>query len=79
MDQFERVLTSGKARFLDDSRYRENALKIFFKTHKRRPMSVCDVVLRQIIEDVNVRVEALLTFNEKDFSDVCRSRRVQIL
>jgi len=42
-------------------------------------ISLCDVLIRLLIEDVNLRIDALLTFNEKDFVDVCRKRRGEIL
>ncbi len=41
-------------------------------------MSLVDVVLRAIIEDTNVVVTAMLTFNKRDFNDVCRQHSVEL-
>ncbi len=32
-----------------------------------------------ILSDENVRVNFFVTFNEKDFSDVCKKRKIEIL
>ena len=37
-----------------------------------------DTILRSIIEDANVRVAGILTFNPGDFVDVCRQHRVEM-
>jgi predicted nucleic acid-binding protein len=64
---------------LDDSPYRDAALEQTLRTARRRPMSLVDMVMRLMLEDVNVRVNGLLTFNRKDFHDVCRARGLEML
>ena len=59
---------------LDDSKYRDDAYEAIVSTASRRPMSLVDMVMRLMLEDVEVRVNRLLTFNPKDFHDVCRKR-----
>ena len=49
------------------------------RTARRRPMSLVDMVMRLMLEDVNVRVNGLLTFNRRDFYDVCRRRGLEML
>jgi predicted nucleic acid-binding protein len=44
-----------------------------------RTMSLADMVMRLMLEDVNIRVNGLLTFNRKDFHDVCRKRGLEML
>jgi len=48
------------------------------RTARTRPMSLVDMVMRLMLDDVNVRVDGLLTFNQKDFHDVCRKRGLEM-
>jgi len=41
-----------------------------------RSLSLVDCVLRGLLRDINVRVDAFMTFNEGDFADVCRARSI---
>ena len=42
-------------------------------------MSVVDSVIREIITDINVKIDYLITFNIKDFQDLCALRRIEII
>lgn len=81
IDGLARVLKRPNVRFIDDSPYRGFALDAVLREARlgKRAISLCDMVIRLMIEDVNLRIHAMLTFNEKDFSDVCRSSRVEFL
>lgn len=81
IDGFERVLKRPNVRFIDDAPYRDEALKATLQEARlqKRVISVCDMLIRFVIQDTNVRVDALLTFNIKDFADVCRGKGVEIL
>jgi len=81
IDRLARVLKQSNVRFIDDSPYRDAALEATLREARigKRSISLCDMVIRLMIEDVNIRIDAILTFNEKDFSDVCRSAKVEIL
>jgi hypothetical protein len=37
-----------------------------------RPMSLTARVIRYILEKVNIKIDTLITFNPRDFVDVCR-------
>ena len=77
MARFNAVITSGNTALLDDSPYRVEAYQAVAR-NARRPMSLVDAVLRAIIEDTNVAVAAMLTFNKRDFHDVCRQHSVEL-
>jgi hypothetical protein len=79
MDQFNRILKRKNVAFIDDRDYRADALRVTFTGFRKRPLALCDVVLRLIMDDVNVRVYSLLTFNDGDFLDVCGRHGVQII
>lgn len=79
---FESLMITSRPYFIDDKNYREDALRIAFDEARRtspRHLSMCDVIIRLVIDDVNIRTDALLTFNRRDFVDVCISRRVEML
>jgi len=79
MDQFERLLKRDNVKMIDDSAYRSDALRNVFFNYRKRPLALCDMILRLVIDDATVRIDSLLTFNEKDFADVCRARGVEII
>ena len=66
---------------VDDSVYREDALKEVFpdRLNKTKCLSLADIVIRKMMEDVTLRINFLATFNQPDFEDVCRKRMVEIL
>lgn len=79
--EMERELKSLRAvqrlDYLDDAPYRDQAFEDCFMELGRprgsyRALSLTDRVLRSVLSDVNVRIDAILTFNVGDFSDVCQ-------
>lgn len=80
MNQFEVFLTKSHVIKYPDEDYRENAIKITFETKRKqnRNLSLTDNLIRLIIEDSRNKIDILVTFNEKDFSDICRKRNVLI-
>ena len=76
MVRFDALITSSDTVLLDDSPYRVEAYQTVAR-NARRPLSLVDAVLRAIIEDTNVAVTAMLTFNQRDFHDVCRQHSVE--
>lgn len=79
--EFERYLKSAAVTLLDDVDYRDAAIELAFTSslRKKRPLSMVDCLIRLLIEDTNVDVKYLATFNERDFIDVCRHRGVEII
>lgn len=77
--RFAEIARQPNVEKLDDSEYRDDAYERTVETASKRPMSLVDMVMRLMLEDVNVRINALLTFNMKDFHDVCRKRSIYIL
>lgn len=79
MQRFAAISGRRNVERLDDLPYRDAALEQTLRTARRRPMSLVDMVMRLMLEDINVRVTGLLTFNRKDFHDVCRARGLEML
>ena len=76
----DELLQRPNAERLDDSQYREQALDNTLKLKKRigKGFSLCDNIIRLIIEDRNVRLNYLFTF-DSHFNDVCTKRQIEII
>ncbi len=81
VERFEKLLKAPHVKRISDEPYRERALDAAFTTSiiQSRPISLVDMVIRFIIEDVNIPKKALITFNPKDFSDVCQKYGIEML
>jgi predicted nucleic acid-binding protein len=78
LKRFERVLRRPNAVLLDDSPYRAIALEATLSAVGKR-YSIVDNVLRLILEDVNLRVKILFSFNQADFRDICVRRQIEMI
>ncbi|GAA0734281.1 hypothetical protein GCM10009430_49270 [Aquimarina litoralis] len=79
--QFEEIMSSDKIEFIFDEDYRENALNNTYSIH-RNPVpkiSLVDSIIREMIKDINIKIDFVVTFNEKDFKDICDMRNVEII
>jgi hypothetical protein len=77
--RFEALLRQAHVVRLPDEHYREAALEAVMTTAASRSMALVDMVIRLILDDTNVRKHGLLTFNYRDFSDLCRKHRIEML
>lgn len=67
---------------LDDSSYRHKAYADTLaraKEPRGSTRSLVDAILHAIIKDPEVHIDAMLTFNLRDFGSVCQSNRVELL
>lgn len=81
LQQFEKFLKAPNIIYLDDTKYRDDAFDLSLESSLRRgrALSMVDCLLRLVIDDPNVKINYLLTFNPGDFVDTCRKNRVEIL
>lgn len=78
--RFGVIARAPETALLDDAPYRAGSFSAVLRRHPAiRPLSLVDAVLCNIIEDVNVPVSAMLTFNERDFLTVCQQNNVELL
>lgn len=78
--RFGAIAQSAETVLLDDSPYRAGSLSALLTGHSALgSLSLVDAVLCNIIEDVNVPISALLTFNERDFLTICQQNNVELL
>jgi len=79
--KFEKFLRNMQIEYLDDSKYREDALRQTIKgaiAIRSRPISMVDMILRYILEQLP-HINAMVTFNVGDFQDVCRRKNIKII
>ena len=78
---FRHVVADQRIKPIDDQPYRQSALEQTFASagDRGRSISLADWVLRLVLDDQNWRIARLVTFNSRDFADVCRRRGIQIL
>ncbi len=81
MQALERRLKSTKLEWVDDGPYRASALEFTFQAALRegRALSMVDCLIRLMLDDLNLRINYLATWNERDFEDVCQPRGIVIL
>lgn len=77
----ERLMNESTVDFIDDTNYKNLALvkvyeqnKFHFNSH-----SLVDTIIREMIGDINLRMDYLVTFNSKDFADICAIRGIEII
>jgi predicted nucleic acid-binding protein len=81
LERFEQEIKSPRIILLDDGPYRDDALILSIESSLRRgrPLSMVDCVIRLLIGDVRTRIRYLVTFNQRDFVDICEARQVELL
>jgi len=81
LQRFEDYLKRPHLEFLDDAPYREAALELAFSSSLRnsRPLSMVDCLIRLVLDDINVKLHCLATFNEADFIDLCQKRQIVLI
>ena len=80
---FKNRINSSECICVPDEKYKEDALRTTFffslEKEKKRPISLVDMILRFMMEDVDLQIKGLITFNDGDFEDVCRKKNIEIL
>lgn len=78
---FEEIISKSNVILFNDNDYKVEALKQVFQ-HNRTSgftFSLTDSVIREILKDVSVRINYLVTYNLPDFQDICEQRRIDII
>jgi predicted nucleic acid-binding protein len=82
MDPFKKLLTNrNNVKIISDDKYKEEAFSLTFdfSIRKKRPISFVDMIIRLMLGDANLKINALVTFNEKDFSDICYQKNIDLI
>jgi len=80
LERFEQALKSPRVILVDDSPYRHDALALSIESslRGRRPLSMVDCLMRILLDDSDVKIRYLATFNVRDFVDICTRRRIEL-
>ena len=81
MEKFKKILEDRNVFKLPDDDYRKDALDLTFKYSigNKRNLSLADNIIRLILDSEKFNIDYLITFNVKDFSDVCKKKNIKIL
>ncbi|KAA6338721.1 hypothetical protein EZS27_013303 [termite gut metagenome] len=82
IDSFNNILTNNESvRIINDDEYKEKALKLTFdySINRKQPISFVDMIIRLMLDDADLKIDALVTFNEKDFSDICYQKNIDLI
>jgi predicted nucleic acid-binding protein len=66
---------------LNDEAYRDQALQDYLEIYAEGPrsLSLADRVIRAVLADPANQIGGLLTYNARDFSDVCAAQQIQLI
>jgi hypothetical protein len=77
---FEKYVHRQASVILSDELYRDMALNnVLSIVRGWRAMSLVDMVIRLMIADLNIKIDAMMTFNQNDFADICATRHIEII
>jgi len=76
-ESFNKVLKNPKNFKIGDVKYKDNAIFKLFESNYHT-YSLVDLIIREMILDTNLNINGLITYNKKDFLDVCSIRNVEI-
>jgi len=76
IERFERFLQKPTVTKIDDSNYKEQSLIYSMAKSKEKDwnISLVDGVIRQMLADENLKIDYLVTFNNKHFNDVLKRK-----
>lgn len=81
VNHFNKLITSSRCALINDEQYKESSLTASIESAilKNWPLSLVDMVIRQMLADVNLKTDAIITFNPGDFDDICRKMQIQTI
>jgi predicted nucleic acid-binding protein len=81
LHDFKLLLERENFELFDDNDYKTDALELTFNSalDLKRPLSLVDMIIRQMLSDKNLRINYLFSFNPGDFVDICRKRDIKII
>ncbi len=80
LHSFSLYLNRSNTVMLADETYRQIALSSVLKNRVYgKYLSLVDEVIRLVLQDPNVRIDAMLTFNQSDFYDICAFRNIELI
>jgi len=80
LNSFETYAMKGSTVQLSDELYRQHALvRVLGNRTSWLALSLVDEVIRGALLDPNIKIDAMATFNQRDFYDICYSRNIELI
>lgn len=80
INEFDILLKKGILNLIYDDMYREDILYDFVERNRYfSRFSLVDIIINRMIDDINLKVDYLFTYNAKDFITACNERNIEIL
>jgi predicted nucleic acid-binding protein len=80
INEFDMLIKKKIIEFIYDDNYRNDILDDYIEKNKYFPQcSLVDMVINRMIDDINLKINYLFTYNSKDFINVCNKRNVELL
>ena len=81
VEEFGKILKNKNVQIIQDLGYKEDGLVLTMDSilNKNRPISLVDMVIRLMLEDINLKINYFITFNTKDFIDICHKKRIELV
>jgi hypothetical protein len=77
---FEKYVHRSSSVRLPDELYRNMALDSVLRIVRGwRSISLVDMVVRLMLADPNIKIDAMITFNQNDFVDICATRQIDLI
>ena len=61
-----------KVEFIFDDEYKDNAYRNTIGQEKGSKVSLVDSIILEMLEDQNLAIDGVVTFNSRDFAEPCR-------
>ncbi len=76
---FEEIIKKENIYLVSDEIYKENGLDEVFETMKSQgfTFSLVDSVIREMLKNINLKIDYFVTYNESDFADLCQKRKIE--
>jgi len=80
INEFDVLIKKKVISFIYDDDYRKNILNSYVDTNKYfSQFSLVDMIISRMIDDINLKIDYLFTYNSKDFIRICNKRNVELL
>ena len=80
IQKIDKIIRKPSPEIIDDHRYRQDAYNTLLENkYSHEKKSLVDLIFCALIQDVNVKIDALLAFNERDFQILCQIEGVAYL
>jgi len=81
IDHFRELIKGPRCILVQDDSYKANTIELSFNSSilNNRAISLVDMVIRQMLDDVDLKSDAVITFNPDDFVDICRKKKKIII